>query len=253
MTQARNARANIAVASAQRRPWRSRSRRGPTTGATIANGAMVIRRYRATLPRASPSGTSKKSVPAKDTAMRVSPAELIACSSMTLARPDSPAPPACVARLIRRKVPLAASLPNRAIEAAVDLAAPTARCALSAPRRPKSSLTSQSCPTQGTRQAMFLCGPLGPQSPFTWSGIDPVRRGGGAYARIGAVNSGTRSRSKTVDAQCAAAVDLARASAAEVAGADHVGDHLGVTADADRVVTHYFDCLATGYRGWRWA
>ena len=56
-----------------------------------------------------------------------------------------------------------------------------------------------------------------------------------------------------MDAQCAAAVDLARAAAVGVAGVDHVGDHLGVTADADRVVTHYFDCLSTGYRGWRWA
>jgi len=56
-----------------------------------------------------------------------------------------------------------------------------------------------------------------------------------------------------VDAQCAAAVDLARAAAVEVAGADQVGVHLGVIADADRVVTHYFDCLSAGYHGWRWA
>lgn len=67
------------------------------------------------------------------------------------------------------------------------------------------------------------------------------------------MSSGTRSRSKTVDAQCAAAVDLAREAAVEVAGADQVGDHLGVTPDDDRVVTHYFDCLSTGYHGWRWA
>jgi hypothetical protein len=74
---------------------------------------------------------------------------------MTFARPDSPAPPACVARLIRRTVPLAAPLLNRAIEVAVDLATSSARCALSVPPRPKSSLTSQSCPTLGMRQAMF--------------------------------------------------------------------------------------------------
>jgi Protein of unknown function (DUF3027) len=68
-----------------------------------------------------------------------------------------------------------------------------------------------------------------------------------------AVPSTTRSRARTVDAQCAGAVDIARSVALEVAGSAHVGDHLGVTADDDRVVTHYFDCLSRGYRGWRWA
>jgi hypothetical protein len=32
-----------------------------------------------------------------------------------------------------------------------------------------------------------------------------------------------------------------------------VGEHLGVQADDDRVVTHYFRCTALAYRGWRWA
>jgi Protein of unknown function (DUF3027) len=32
-----------------------------------------------------------------------------------------------------------------------------------------------------------------------------------------------------------------------------VGDALGVEAEADRVVTHYFECLDPAYRGWRWA
>ena len=32
-----------------------------------------------------------------------------------------------------------------------------------------------------------------------------------------------------------------------------VGDHLGVVAEGDRVVTHFFECLLPGYRGWRWA
>ncbi|WP_419995945.1 DUF3027 domain-containing protein [Streptomyces boninensis] len=60
-------------------------------------------------------------------------------------------------------------------------------------------------------------------------------------------------RSRTPDRQCADALELARAAAEETAGADLVGDHLGVVADGDRVVTHLFDCKLAGYRGWRWA
>lgn len=55
-----------------------------------------------------------------------------------------------------------------------------------------------------------------------------------------------------LDATCAAAVDLARAAAEEVGG-DAVGEHLGVQAEADRVVTHSFASLLPGYAGWRWA
>ena len=55
-----------------------------------------------------------------------------------------------------------------------------------------------------------------------------------------------------VDPQCAAAVDLARDAAVEVAG-PAVGDHLGVEAEDDRVVTHSFATTQPAYRGWRWA
>ncbi len=55
-----------------------------------------------------------------------------------------------------------------------------------------------------------------------------------------------------LDATCAAAVDLARAAAQEVGG-DAVGEHLGVQAEGDRVVTHSFASLLPGYVGWRWA
>jgi Protein of unknown function (DUF3027) len=48
-------------------------------------------------------------------------------------------------------------------------------------------------------------------------------------------------------------VDLARAAAVEVGGAGAVGEHLGVEADGERVVTHFFRCLDPAYRGWRWA
>jgi hypothetical protein len=52
-----------------------------------------------------------------------------------------------------------------------------------------------------------------------------------------------------LDQACAGAVDDARAAIMD----EHVGDHLGVAAEGERVVTHYFDCTLPGYRGWRWA
>jgi hypothetical protein len=57
----------------------------------------------------------------------------------------------------------------------------------------------------------------------------------------------------TLDATCADAVPLARASAIEDAGEGRVGEHLGVQADGDRVATHFFACLDRAYAGWRWA
>jgi hypothetical protein len=55
-----------------------------------------------------------------------------------------------------------------------------------------------------------------------------------------------------VDAQCAAAVELARAAAQEV-GAEYVGDHLGVRPEGERVTTHLFAATQPGYRGWHWS
>lgn len=60
-------------------------------------------------------------------------------------------------------------------------------------------------------------------------------------------------RRPTIDAQAADAVELARAALDGVADPGTVGDHLGVEADDDRVVTHLFACTLPGYRGWRWA
>jgi hypothetical protein len=61
-------------------------------------------------------------------------------------------------------------------------------------------------------------------------------------------------RRSAPDATLAAAVELARAAAEEVAGgAEHVGEHLAVHGDGERLVTHDFACLDPGYRGWRWA
>lgn len=60
-------------------------------------------------------------------------------------------------------------------------------------------------------------------------------------------------RTREPDEVCAQAVDLALAAATGLAGAAKVGGHVGVDADADRVVTHLFACLDPAYRGWRWA
>lgn len=61
-----------------------------------------------------------------------------------------------------------------------------------------------------------------------------------------------RPRAPRLDAQCADAVELARAAITEVEP-DRVGPHQGVEAEGDRVVTHLFECRLDGYRGWRWA
>ncbi|MFI6762749.1 DUF3027 domain-containing protein [Micromonospora sp. NPDC050417] len=59
-------------------------------------------------------------------------------------------------------------------------------------------------------------------------------------------------RAARLDQVCAAAVEVARAGITEVEPAD-VGAHLEVVAEGERLVTHFFECLLAGYRGWRWA
>ncbi len=51
----------------------------------------------------------------------------------------------------------------------------------------------------------------------------------------------------------AEAVDAARAALLDLVPAADVGDHRGCQAEADKVVTHYFECLRAGYRGWQWS
>jgi hypothetical protein len=65
--------------------------------------------------------------------------------------------------------------------------------------------------------------------------------------------SPTRTRTRELDEACAAAVDLARAAAMDLADPGQVGPHVGAEADGDRLVTHLFDCLDPAYKGWRWA
>ena len=64
------------------------------------------------------------------------------------------------------------------------------------------------------------------------------------------VAAGTQTRK--LDTVCAAAVDVARAAAVEVAGAQ-VGAHIGTRAEGERVVTHSFEATVPGYSGWYWA
>lgn len=64
------------------------------------------------------------------------------------------------------------------------------------------------------------------------------------------VAAGTQTRK--LDTVCAAAVDVARAAAVEVAGAQ-VGAHVGKRAEGERVVTHSFEATVPGYSGWYWA
>lgn len=57
---------------------------------------------------------------------------------------------------------------------------------------------------------------------------------------------------RTVDARAAAAVELARVAAVEVAGTE-VGEHLGVQPEGELAVTHAFAASLPGYVGWYWA
>ena len=55
------------------------------------------------------------------------------------------------------------------------------------------------------------------------------------------------------DAVAARAEDAAREALLALVSPTDVGDHLGVDAEEERVVSHYFACHRKGYRGWRWA
>jgi hypothetical protein len=66
------------------------------------------------------------------------------------------------------------------------------------------------------------------------------------------VRAGRATRAPKLDQVCADAVGLARGS---IDGVDpeFVGEHLEAVAEGERIVTHHFECLQPGYRGWRWA
>jgi Protein of unknown function (DUF3027) len=64
--------------------------------------------------------------------------------------------------------------------------------------------------------------------------------------------AGVAVRATRLDQTCADAVGVARSGLSEV-DPEHIGEHLAAIAEGERVVTHLFDCLLPGYRGWRWA
>ena len=124
-TQQRNARNAMVAPIAQRRPCANRSRNGPISGATIANGSIVSPRNSATWSRASPEGTWKNRLPASEIATAASPAVLKTCSWISRCRPDSPAPSASDARrawttvnLLARAVPRPTERSPRAVAGA---------------------------------------------------------------------------------------------------------------------------------------
>ncbi|RII42377.1 DUF3027 domain-containing protein [Galactobacter valiniphilus] len=59
-------------------------------------------------------------------------------------------------------------------------------------------------------------------------------------------------RAIKLDTQLAEAVREAHEALIPLVPAGSVGEHLGATADADRLVTHRFEASVTGYRGWEW-
>ncbi len=67
------------------------------------------------------------------------------------------------------------------------------------------------------------------------------------------VSATTRNRKSKTDPMCAGAVPLALAAAEDVVGIGNVGEHMGLTTEDDRLVTHYFACRNPGYAGWQWA
>jgi Protein of unknown function (DUF3027) len=69
------------------------------------------------------------------------------------------------------------------------------------------------------------------------------------WAVTGTTLTGADAPTAKLDQTCAAAVDLARDAILD----EHVGAHLSVAAEGERVVTHFFACTLPGYRGWRWA
>ncbi len=66
-------------------------------------------------------------------------------------------------------------------------------------------------------------------------------------------SAASKSAKPKLDAVAAAAIEVARVAAEEEAGDFGVGEHLGVVADGERVVTHLFECTHPAYRTWRWA
>ena len=86
----------------------------------------------------------------------------------------------------------------------------------------------------------------GPASPSP--ALVPVPRAG-ALPTPGEQAQAAKDKTLT----CPAAVELARHALEEVTDPITVGEYLAAVPDAERLVTHLFDCTLSGYRGWHWA
>ena len=239
----------IVTPIAQRRPWANRSRNGPISGATMANGSIVRPRKSATWPRASPVGTWKNSVPASEIATAASPAALKACSSISRESPDWPAPSASAPRRAWRSVARPSRPVTRAAPAtprpATFAPLPTTRPACLARSRPDGS--AGWCPGWLVGHCPILPRTVHadgaradqphprPDSACPMSDNRPVT--------LTSVASTARAKS---DATVVGAVDRARAALLEEVDAGDVGDHLGALVEGDRVATHLFALRAPG-------
>jgi hypothetical protein len=63
----------------------------------------------------------------------------------------------------------------------------------------------------------------------------------------------TAARAVKPDTVGVRAADEARHALEDLVPPGDVGEHLGHRVEAERVVTHFFECRRVGYRGWRWA
>lgn len=55
-----------------------------------------------------------------------------------------------------------------------------------------------------------------------------------------------------IDAVLLEAVGLAREQLLDITDEQQIGEHAGVTAEEDRLLTHRFTAHKPGYRGWQW-
>ncbi|WP_018636575.1 DUF3027 domain-containing protein [Parafrankia elaeagni] len=128
--------------------------------------------------------------------------------------------------------------PRRTSPAVGAAAEPTAEPAFSPPEPPPDEVTARVTPETVSPETV-------PPEP------EPEPEPAAPRARAGRATR--TAREPAPDAVCAAAVDLARAAAEEEAGDPaEVGEHLGVEAEADRLVLHRFACLSPAYVGWTW-
>ncbi len=145
MPQQSRPRASRLPARMNRRPCCTLSSIGPISGASTANGAMVITSASATRPRAWSTEALKNKVPASAMATNASARLLAAVSSMSLLSPVREAPDAPVSRCTTRLAPPAAEAPARAAVCEAETTERVARLARSLVLVPGSRIAQVFC------------------------------------------------------------------------------------------------------------